>query len=387
MKVKTLSPARYQLSKVASNVVLSGHPWIYRDNLSSAAEVFEQGQWLKLFDAENEVLGYGILEKNGLIGIRVLKRGSRPPDIAWIHTQLEKVIKKRDNVKLYTEAIRYLHGENDGFPGVVIDVYGDTAVLQTYSTSVDPLGRYLGSALVRRLSLKNLIWKLPVKRKVEASAPSVRVLRGHLPGKIPFREGKLHLTVEVGAGQKSGTFLDLRGLRKWITLQRWNGKKVLNLFSYSGTLGLAAELAGAREIWNVDISEGALEFGKKYHALDHKHYKWVQADIFEWVQKLSPSEKFDVIIVDPPSMASQTSQVPTALKAYQNIYRALLPHLVPHGLFIACCCTSRIARKRFRENADRVLVPRVRFKTEIKSEEDHPVGFPEGDYLKLFVYD
>lgn len=386
MKTRRLAPARYQLKKPAAKVVTNGHPWLFRDGLSSAAEVFKDGQWLKLVDADNVVLGYGIYEKQGLIAIRVVKRGSRPPDSAWIHTQIEKAIRKRENVKTYTDAVRYLHGENDGFPGVVLDVYGDTGVLQTYSNAVDTFGRYLASTLVPRLGLKNLIWKLPVKRKVEGEKAAVRVLRGHLPGKVTFREGKMQLTVEIGSGQKSGTFLDLRGLRKWVSLQKWQGKRVLNLFSYSGTIGLAAEHAGAKEIWNVDVSQGALDFSKKAHAMDHKHFKWVTADIFEWAKTLPPHEKFDVIIVDPPMMASQIAQVPRALAAYRNLYRALIPHLNAKGIMVACCCTSRIPRKRFRQEMDGTLNPRLRFKTEIGVEDDHPVGFPEGDYLKLLVY-
>jgi len=386
VKSKRFSPTRYQVKKPTAKVIESGHPWLFRDGLSSAAEVFADGQWLRLVDAENAVLGFGIYEKQGLIAIRVLKRGNRLPDPAWLHTQVEKAIRKRENVRTYTEAVRFLHGDNDGLPGVVLDVYGDTGVLQTYSDAVDTFGRYLASSLVNRLQLKNLIWKLPVKRKVEADRSAVRVLRGHLPGKISFKEGKLQLTVEIGAGQKSGTFLDLRGLRKWVSLQKWQGKRVLNLFSYTGTLGLAAEHAGAKEIWNVDVSEGALDFGKKVHAMDHKKYKWVAADIFEWVKTLPQHEKFDVIIVDPPMMASQTVQVPRALAAFKTLYKELLPHLAPKGILVACDCTSRIPRKRFREEMEKILGGRLRMKTEIKPEDDHPVGFPEGDYLKLFVY-
>lgn len=194
------------------------------------------------------------------------------------------------------------------------------------------------------------------------------------------------LTVEVGEGQKSGTFLDLRGLRKWVSLQKWQGYRVLNLFSYTGTLGLAAETAGAKEIWNVDISQGALDFGKEHHALDKKRYRWVAADVFEWVKALPKHERFDVIICDPPMMASRTVQVPTALKSYHKLYEALLPHLGRQGTLVAACCTSRIARKRFRLEMDKTIGERLKFRTQILPEEDHPVGFPEGDYLKILVY-
>src|SRR5690606_35386958 len=139
-------------------------------------------------------------------------------------------------------------------------------------------GRAAAGILVKKLGLKHLVWKPPVKRQSEEKA-SRRILRGNPPKEVKIREGKLTLTIHVGEGQKSGAFLDLRGLRKWIAGQKLSGKKVLNLFSYTGTLGLAAEVAGAREIWNVDISKGALDVGKRLHARDAKKYKFIEADI------------------------------------------------------------------------------------------------------------
>jgi 23S rRNA G2069 N7-methylase RlmK/C1962 C5-methylase RlmI len=386
MKSRRFTPQRYQLKKTAVPIVRSGHPWIFRTHLSSAATVFRTGQWLSLVDSANHVQGYGIYEAEGLIGIRVLKQGGPAPDKAWLEAQWRRALAKRRNVREYTDAIRALHGENDGLPGVVVDVYGDTAVLQTYSPAVDSLGRYLGEAIRAELGLKNLIWKLPVKRK-HARAGEVRVLAGKLPGAFAIREGKMQLTVEVGAGQKSGAFLDLRGLRKWVSLQKLAGQRVLNLFSYTGTLALAAEVAGAAEIWSVDISPGATEAARKYHALNPRKHRWIAADVFEWFPQVPPSEKFDLIVIDPPMMASQVSQVPVALRAYRKLYRTALDHLTPRGRVVACCCTSRIPRKVFQTEVAQVLGERLALKRVIQPEEDHPVGFPEGDYLKLLVFE
>ena len=389
MPAKRFTPVRYQLKKEAAHALATGHPWIYRSHLSTAALSFRQGQWLKLVDHANEILGYGIFEGQGMIGVRVLKRGKTPPDREWLAKQIERARSRRKNLLLYTDAYRLLHGENDGLPGIVLDVYGDIGVLQTYSASVDSLGRYVGELAARELGLKSLIWKAPAKRQGAQTAktrPGARRLRGKLPGGVTIREGKLKLSVNIGEGQKSGAFLDLRGLRKWIASQKLNGARVLNLFCYTGTLGLAAEVAGASEIWNVDISQGALDFAKKHHVLKPQRHRWIAADVFKWVAALPAHEKFDLIIVDPPSMASLTSQVPVALRAYRQIYRALLPHLASRGTMLACCCTSRIARRRFREAIDQNLGGRLKYQRTIEPEDDHPVGFPEGDYLKLLVY-
>lgn len=379
-------PIRYQLKKDAVRALGTGHPWIFRSHMSTAAEAFQSGQWLRLVNEQNSPVGYGIFEKEGLVAIRVLKEGPKEPTPDFFSQRVDKALAKRTALRAYTNAFRAIHGENDGIPGVVVDVYDDTAVLQTYVRSVDIIGRLVGSRVANQLKLKNLIWKLPAKRKAENDDFSVRLLRGTPPGVISIKEGKLKLSVDPWSGQKSGAFLDLRGLRKWIAAQKLAGARVLNLFCYTGTLGLAAEIAGAKEIWNVDIAEGALEAAKKYHCLDRKKHKHIQANIFDWLEKLPLSESFDLIIVDPPQMASRSEQVPSALKAYQKLFRLSAKHLRRGGTLIGCCCTSRIARPLFVREVEKTLAPQIRLFKSLGAEDDHPVGFPEGDYLKLLIF-
>lgn len=374
---------RYQIKKEVETILKQGHPWIFKSHLSSAADVFKTGDCLALVNAANEIVAYGLFEKDSLIAIRVIKYGKTAPDAEWFKSKLKKCLLKRENIKNFTEGYRALHGENDGFPGVVFDVYGKTGVLQTYVPSVDPLGRYVANVLRKELGLETVVWKAPSRRKKEGVT---RVLYGKQPKLQFIREGKLKVAVDVGEGQKSGTFLDLRGLRKFLSLQNLKGKRVLNLFSYTGTLGLAAEVAGASEIWNVDISKGALKFSEDHHSLDKKKYHYVAADVFKWIESLPPFEKFDVIIVDPPSMASEAKQVPAALKAYARIYKRVLPHLKPKGMMIVCCCTSRVSRKQFTEVAKKSLNATLPKMKSLPPEDDHPVGFPQGDYLKMLVF-
>ena len=386
MKSKKWVAQRYQINKQIHSILKSGHPWIFRSHVSSAIEVFDSGQLLKLVDHENKVCGYGLYDPEGLIAIRVLKDFQENDPTLWFSKKLEKVLKKRINLRNYSDAFRAIHGENDGFPGVVLDVYGSTGVLQTYSASVDLMGRYLAGLAVRDLGLTELIWKTPTKRSSVKETTPIRTLRGHLPNQVRFREGKMTFTVQIGSGQKSGAFLDLRALRKWLSSQNLNGKRVLNLFSYTGTLALAAETAGAQEIWNVDISKGALESAEKFHVIQKKKHRFIQADVFEWLRELSDREKFDLIIVDPPQMTSQVAQVPVALRAYRQLYSLSLKHLKPKGVIVGACCTSRIYRKKFKETVCPVLVPPLKVLKSLEPEDDHPVGFPEGDYLKVFIF-
>lgn len=385
MLSRRFTPRRYQLKKVAAAVVAKGHPWVFRDQMSTATEGFRPGQWLALHDPSNQIVGYGVYEAHGAVAIRVLKRGETPPDLRWLRQQIEKRLARRDNVRKITDAFRALHGENDSMPGIVLDVYGKHGVLQTYSDGVDSLGRWAAGTLRRRLGLESVVWKTPVRRAgTERSAP--RALFGKPPATVAFREGDLTFTVDLLSGQKSGMFLDLRSLRRWVARQKLGGKKVLNLFSYTGTVSLAAERAGATLVVNVDASKPALDFGRRHHAGKAGTAKWLAEDVFEWIREAKGA--FDLVVVDPPSMAARQAQVGGALTAYRKLYRSAAPLVAPGGKLVACCCTSRIARATFEKTVRAELDP-LGFKRResLGPEEDHPVGFPEGDYLKVLVFE
>lgn len=386
MRSTRFRPRRYQLKKQAADAVVKGHPWVFRDQMSSAAESFRAGQWLALNDAANQIVGYGLYEPTGAIAVRVLKRGPTPPDTAWLGEQLQKRLKRRDSLRKITNGFRAIHGENDGFPGVVVDVYGDHAVLQTYSHAVDSLGRWVALRLRQALSIKSVVWKTPVRRVKTPETGETRSLFGKTPARVTFREGDLELSADLLSGQKSGMFLDLRALRRWVSRQKLTGRRVLNLFCYTGSLSLAAEQAGATDVRNIDASQPALDYAKKFHTRNSDRAKWLKADVFEWLKETKG--RFDLVIVDPPNMAAKKDQVPGALASYSRLYRAAAPLVAPGGLLVACCCTSRIPRKKFEQTTQAALRERgLKPRESLGLEDDHPVTFPEGDYLKILVYE
>ena len=359
----------------------SGHPWVFRDKIGREADGFRDGEWLRLLDGRAMMVGTGIYQADGGVAIRVLRHGHGRVSVEWLKQQLELTIGRRRELSLETDAYRVVNGESDGFPGIVIDVYAGVGVLQTYSPGMDALGRYLAGLVFERLSLKSLIWKAPSKR-VGGREFVNRLLRGPRPYVVKFSEGPLSLAADLFAGQKSGTYLDLRGLRRFLTQQNLQGKKVLNLFSYTGMSGLACAQAGAAEVTNVDQAQASLDFGARYHKAAAQ--KWQCADIFQWIETVA-QQAYDLIIVDPPSMASNKTQVLKALKTYHRIYSTLRPKLKPEGTLIACCCTSRISFKEFEEKVSYALRPMSR-KLSWPMEPDHQPGFAEADYLKILVF-
>src|SRR5687767_9947134 len=141
---------RYQLRKDAVAIVERGHPWIFRDQLSSAAGVFRDGDWLRLVDGTNRVVAHGIFEAQGAIAIRILRRGAEAPDAAWLRGQIETAIARRAPLEARTTGIRLVHGESDGIPAVVADRFGDTIVVSSYSAGTDAIARYVARTLCDR---------------------------------------------------------------------------------------------------------------------------------------------------------------------------------------------------------------------------------------------
>jgi 23S rRNA G2069 N7-methylase RlmK/C1962 C5-methylase RlmI len=384
VETKLTKPRRYQLTKEALSILKGGHPWIFRRHLSSAASVFENGQWLRLVDGANEIEGYGFYHDVGAIGIRVLCRGDSPPRAEWARSRVRAALDRRVELRRDTEAFRAIHGENDGLPAVTADVYAGVAIVSSYARGADPLARFCARLLRRELPLAGVLWK-PGARRHDESAGS-RTLYGDVPERIQFREDTQTITVAPRWGQKSGSFLDLRGLRRHLRTAELQGSSVLDLFSYSGTLGAAAEIAGASRIWHVDASQAALDLGAETHVLDPAKHRFTEADVFEWLPALAPEERFDLAVADPPAMTSRTAQVPKVLRAYDALYRNLATHMNPGGLVVACCCTSRVDADIFLVTVRRALGRDFRFVSRLPPEPDHPVGFKEADYLKILLF-
>ena len=377
-----MRPRRYQLTKDAVSIIARGHPWIFREQLSTAAQVFHDGDLLRLVDGTNTVVAHGTYESEGAIAIRILRRGPDRPDASYVSKLLETALARRVPLAARTDGIRLVHGESDGLPAVVADQFGDTIVTTSYATGSDALARYVARSL--RPRAPNILLKPAHRRRASTQAPQLtRVLFGAGTELAWFTEDNLRFAVDLAEGHKTGTYLDLRGLRQAIATTPLAGARVLNLFAYTGMLGRAAEAAGAASITHVDQSARALEFARTHHALDAARHTYVAADIFQWLPTLDPAALFDLVIVDPPAMTSRKSQVPNALAAYRKLYGAARAHVRPGGILVAACCTSRIERAIFHGTVRDALGADFTMERELPPEVDHPVTFPQSDYLKI----
>jgi 23S rRNA (cytosine1962-C5)-methyltransferase len=373
-------PRRYQLNKDALAIVHRDQPWIFRDHLSSAALTFADGQWLRLYDGNNRVVGFGMYQVRGAIAIRVIKRGDVAPTAAWIGDTVARAAVRREPLKTVSNAIRWISGESDGLPAVVVEQVADVIVAQSYSRGADVLTRIAAHQVMKMCSARRMMWRPARRRLDQASAPALQLA----PDLVDIQECGIPFVVDVGSGQKTGSYLDLRGLRTLIANRDLTGKRVLNLFSYTAMLGRCAERAGATDIVNVDASNAALAFGEKYHCDDRSKQTFVCADVFDWL--FQHHERYDVVIVDPPTMTSRREQSKSALATYRRIYQHARDLVAPGGMLVAACCTGRITRSEFTACVTDALGRGWRLAQTVPAQIDHPVAFEQADYLKILVF-
>jgi 23S rRNA (cytosine1962-C5)-methyltransferase len=278
-----------------------------------------------------------------------------------------------------TNGYRLIHGENDGFPGLVVDRYADTFVVKIYTAPW----------LSRIEEIAPLITTLPDCRRVVLRASrnlnaKERILVGeNVEAAIGFLENGSRFEADVLRGQKTGFFLDQRENRQIVeTLSK--GRDVLNAFSFSGGFSVYAARGGAASVADLDISAHALNssirnFELNYIATPHQT---IQADTFEWLARKA-DRQFGLIVLDPPSLAKRESEREGALRAYRHLAESALPWLRKDGILVAASCSAHVLPEEFFETLT-VFAKKNQLR-EIKrttNPSDHPATFPEARYLK-----
>jgi len=299
-------------------------------------------------------------------------------------------------LKSKTNSYRLVFGENDGLPGLICDVYDHVAVIKLYSAIWYPYLKYLIQPVINSSGVKTIVLRL--SRNLQK--PGVEnyglkdgdVIYGKLESEaVIFTEHGLKFSANVIKGHKTGYFLDHRHNRKRIgTLTQ--GKSVLDIFSYAGGFTVHALAGGATQVTSLDISRQAQEMAKANVALNDLkgNHKVLVADAFKGMQGLiDQKEKFDIVIVDPPSFAKSAADIPQAIHSYQRLTKLAISLVKKNGILLSASCSSRVKAEEYFVMIENVLSNSGRrFKLLEKSEHDidHPINFPEGAYLKSGYY-
>jgi len=385
--------------EVARRVRL-GHPWVYREAIARAVRE-EVGSPVELVDWDGEFVGRGVWDGESAISVRVLTRDpAEPIGPALVRARVASALAmRRRYLDLEVEqAVRLVHGESDGLPALFVDRYGDHLVCQVYAGCMVKALPALYDALEAELS-PAAIYEQRRTRPLSGEAPpraAAELVRGQpAPVELEVREGELRFAVDVTSPLSTGLFADLRSGRRAIA--RWaRGRRVLNLFSYTGAISVYAVHGGAREVVAVDVAARAHARARRNFALsglDPEGPECIVGDAFKVLARFAErGRRFDMVVIDPPAFASGSrgGRPWSAVKDYGELVAAALEVLEPGGLLAAASSTHKMSHTEF----DLALADgAVRAGTQLRIVErcslppDFPVapGFPEGNYLKFAI--
>lgn len=390
------SRLRLRVTAAAESHLRAGHPWLYEGSVREQNREGEAGELAVVYDRRDRFLAIGLYDPHSPLRLRVLHVGSSViVDEAWWGTRMDAAIHRR--AALFgpeTDGYRVLNGESDGFPGAVVDRYARTLVLKLYTAAWFPHLPLLLRLLEDRFPGFRVVLRL--SRNIEALAQGAELrdgqtLVGEAPdGPVIFRESGLKFEADVVRGQKTGFFLDQRENRRRVeTLSR--GRRVLNAFSFSGGFSLYAGRGGAQGVVSLDLSAHALRSAERNFALnaaDHhvaaSRHETVQADVFEWLSQ-TPRE-FDLIVLDPPSLARREAERAGAIRAYAKLSADGLRRLAPGGVLVSASCSAHVSAEEFFEAVRGVARRSGRRWRELRTSRhapDHHADFPEAEYLKV----
>lgn len=387
-----------KLNAKGEQFVVQGHPWVFSDNITKINDDAKPGDLTIVFSKnKNRVVGLGLYDANSPIRIKMLHSSYEKAEInaAFFHKKIEEAYSKRTPLlKTNTNSYRLLFGENDGFPGLIADVYSSVLVVKIYSEIWLPYLETIIPSLQGISNAETVVVRL--SRSLEQSKAhelqNGEVVYGTLENEVvEFVEHGVNFSANVIKGHKTGYFLDHRANRKQVG--EWSkGKTVLDVFSYAGGFSVHALYNGAKEVTSLDISKQALEIALqngKLNAYVGKH-KTIAGDAFEELKKLIKNKvTFDVVVIDPPSFAKQASEIELAKKKYAQLADLGLRLTSKKGLLVLASCSSRVLSDTFFDINNKILSSSNRsFKTILKTghDTDHPIGFPEGAYLKCGYY-
>ena len=366
----------------------TGHPWIYRSDVRPAQAA--AGDIVRVVGPRGRPLGYATFSDRSVIALRLLTTDDARPDRKFWRARIEAAVRYRETLGIDATAYRLIHGEGDRLPGLIVDRYGESLVVQTLTQATDRLLPALCDLLVDVAEPAGvLVRNDPRVRELEGLDRVVELRHGHVPEEVEVREGSVRLFVDPWAGQKTGLFLDQRENR--LAAVRYARGRVLDGFSYTGAFALQMA-AGCDAALAVDVSDAAVAAVTRHAA--HNAAAHVEAragNVFDILRDLDRAgERFDAVVLDPPAFAKNRKAAERAVAGYKEINLRALRILAPGGTLITSSCSYHVDEPAFA----RILAAaaadaraEVRVVERRQQARDHPMlaTVPESSYLKSFV--
>lgn len=388
-----------KVSAPAERKIKQGHPWIFESAIQKIAPEVNTGDLVILFDRRrNKFLALGLYDASSPIRIKIIQQGkSATINQEWFNQKLAQAYAiRKPLLATKTTGYRLLFGENDNLPSLIVDVFEKVVVIKIYSGMWLPYLENIREAIIQTIPVEGIVLRMSRNLQKE-----VDLLKGLEDGQliygdlakeeVLFSEHGLSFIAHPRKGHKTGFFLDHRANRKRVGAIS-KDKTVLDIFSYAGGFSVHALAGGATEVCSLDINAHALEMAKKNANLNHVEgvHEVLKMDAFKAMDRLKvQGKRYDIIIIDPPSFAKQASEVPVAISSYKSLVFAALPLLKRKSILIMASCSSRVSSEEFFNTVENVLnSSRKKYSIIDKTyhDIDHPIGFPEGAYLKCGYY-
>lgn len=371
------------------------HPWVFSGAIAGANGKLNEGDVVRIVSNDNELMGYGHYQI-GSIAVRMLTFREEKIDHAFWVTRLSEALRLRKALQLTGRAdnniYRLVHGEGDRLPGLVIDVYGKTAVMQAHSVGMHMSREQIADALIEASEglIENVYYKsettLPFKADLHQENG---FLRGHDEGNVAVENG-LKFHIDWLRGQKTGFFVDQRENRSLLEHYA-KGRNVLNMFCYTGGFSVYAMRGGANLVHSVDSSAKAIDLTRANAEMnfpgDARHEAFAE-DAFKFLEQAGSN--YDLIVLDPPAFAKHKDALPRALKGYTRLNAIAFRKIKPGGIVFTFSCSQAVNKDQFRLAVFTAAAQsgrHVRILHQLHQPADHPINIyhPEGEYLKGLV--
>ena len=371
------------------------HPWIFSGAIAKMDEDIAEGDFVRVFTSYDEFIAVGMYQI-GSIAVRVLSFDDITIDRAFWETHLRSALDMRKAIGLLdnpqSTTYRWVHGEGDNLPGLVVDCYGDTAVMQAHNVGIHLNRKEISEAMVNVADgrIKNIYYKsettLPFKADVEHENVFIY---GKMVDDVTVENG-LKFHVDWLRGQKTGFFVDQRENRHLLETYA-KGRSVLNMFCYTGGFSVYAMRGDAKLVHSVDSSAKAIELTNRNIEMnfpgDKRHEAFCE-DAFKFLD--ANDNKYDLIVLDPPAFAKHRAALRNALKGYTRLNVKGLQRIKPGGILFTFSCSQIVTKENFRNAVFTAAVQanrKVRILHQLHQPADHPVNIyhPEGEYLKGLV--
>lgn len=371
------------------------HPWVFSGAIQTLPDDLREGEIVRVEDASSQFLAVGHYQI-GSIAIRILSFEDVVVDDAFWDERLSEALMLRRALNLLradNNIFRLVHGEGDRLPGLIVDIYGETAVMQAHSVGMHYARHQIAQSLQRILgkSVMQVYYKsettLPYKANLEELDG---LLLGNVSNNNVAVENDLRFHIDWLRGQKTGFFIDQRENR--LLLQHYSNKRyVLNMFCYTGGFSVYALRGGAQEVVSVDSSAKAIDLTNANVALNYPncdHHKAYAEDAFRFLDKAD--DAYDLIVLDPPAFAKHKEAVRNALKGYTRLNLQAMRKIKRGGILFTFSCSQAISKDQFRLAVFTAAAQSgryVRILHQLHQPADHPINIyhPEGEYLKGLV--